>query len=230
MFPQSQICWWILILEIIFGESRAPCDWSHIADLSDVSCVEPLRTLPGPFINPTHLHPPPYTYVLFLKIHIVLLFAHYGLFLLYNFKCTEKVPFNEVLWWFARERSCEGCQLSLHVLLDHPTKGGGKSAQYDFDWLQLYWSICTQLQYSKSQSTDPDPPGCGPQPTWRVTWLVSHWQNWELWPTAKSSWLPVTLFLRRVCFLVCFTSFLFSSLPVSQTKFLPFCVPIPGAS
>ena len=89
MFPQSQICWWILILEIIFGESRAPCDWSHIADLSDVSCVEPLRTLPGPFINPTHLPPPPYTYVL-LKIHIVLLFAHHGLFLLYHFKCTEK--------------------------------------------------------------------------------------------------------------------------------------------
>ena len=75
-----------------------------------------------------------------------------------------------------------------------------------------------------------NPPTWGPQPTWRVTWLVSTWQNWELWPTAKSSWLPVTLFLRRVCFLVCFTSFLFSGLPVSQTKFLPFCVSIPGAS
>ena len=139
MLPQSQICWWILILEIIFGESRAPCDWSHIADLSDVSCVEPLRTLPGPFINPTHLPPPPYTYVL-LKIHIVLLFAHYGLFLLYNFKCTEKVPFNEVLWWFARERSCEGCQLSLHVLLDHPTNRRGKNTI----WL---WLTATILSY-----------------------------------------------------------------------------------
>ena len=31
-------------------------------------------------------------------------------------------------------------------------------------------------------------------------------------------------FLRRVCFLICFTSFLFSGLPVSQTKFLSFCV------
>ena len=112
----------------------------------------------------------------------------------------KKTPFNAVLWWFARERSCEGCQLSLHVLLDHPTKGGGKSAQYDFDWLQLYWSICTQLQYSKSQSTDPDPPGWGPQPTWRVTWLVSTCQNWELWPTAKSSWLPVTLFFTQSLF------------------------------
>ena len=76
MFPQSQICWWIQTFEIIFGGSRAPCDWSHIADLSDVSCVEPLRTLPGPFINPTHLHPPHYTLnALFLKIHIVLPFC-----------------------------------------------------------------------------------------------------------------------------------------------------------
>ena len=92
-------------------------------------------------------HPPPSTTLYFkclvLQIHIVLIFAHHGLFL-YNFKCTEKAPFNEVLWWFARERSCEGCQLSLHVLLDHPTNRGGKNTQYDFDWLQLYCRICTQ--------------------------------------------------------------------------------------
>ena len=195
MFPQSQICWWILILEIIFGGSRAPCDWSHIADLSDVSCVEPLRTLPGPFINPTHLHPPPYTYVL-LKIHIVLLFAHHGLFLLYHFKCTEK---KHLLMRFCddlrgREAVKAANSASTYCSTTQPIEEGKAHNMTLID--------CNYIEVSAPNNNVArvNPPTWGPQPTWRVTWLVSTWQNWELWPTAKSSWLPVTLFFTQSLF------------------------------
>ena len=64
----------------------------------------------------------------------------------------------------------------------------------------------------------------------RVTWLESTtWPTWEL-ADSKKFLTACHTFLRRVCFLICFTSFLFSGLSVSQTKFLPFCVPIPCAN